>query len=356
MHLGNRPPDAAWPLLLLLFLLVRADILPKRIDPLPQSREVFTCLLRPPRSRRGLGLSGPPPCPTSEAGACLGRDAASSSNPPGPGAGRPAATHSERAEAEQHVHRLDDLRQGIRPAGDRDLVPAQAQAAGIVPRLQFFQQELLVALDHLLVSVLPHHLDPVVHRHGEAVEAVVMGEGAPVTGDAGHLVEELVLQGLFHRHPLGAVVVPDDHVPVHHQLVLAHDGLQGVDDAGLLLFAVLHLLDMAGVVAGEVGADEPGEHAVTEVGLDDHAVDLLFPGQLDDGLEGLLGVAVRVGPDGRQVEEAVEHLQHHYGGLVGAPAGRVDGHDGPGVRDPRAGQERGGMIPVAVQTDAGQVI
>lgn len=123
MHLGNRPPDAAWPLLLLLFLLVRADILPKRIDPLPQSREVFTCLLRPPRSRRGLGLSGPPPCPTSEAGACLGRDASSSSNPPSPGAGRPAATHSERAEAEQHVHRLDDLRQGIRPAGDRDLVP-----------------------------------------------------------------------------------------------------------------------------------------------------------------------------------------------------------------------------------------
>ena len=60
MHLGNRPPDAAWPLLLLLFLLVRADILPRRIDPLPQSREVFTCLLCPPRSRGGLGPSDQP--------------------------------------------------------------------------------------------------------------------------------------------------------------------------------------------------------------------------------------------------------------------------------------------------------
>ena len=71
MHLGNRPPDAAWPLLLLLFLLVRADILPRRIDPLPQSREVFTCLLRPPQSRGGLNLSDPSHPKVGEVLICL---------------------------------------------------------------------------------------------------------------------------------------------------------------------------------------------------------------------------------------------------------------------------------------------
>lgn len=239
-------------------------------------------------------------------------------------------------ETEKHFH-FFLARAGSDPVRlrcERDFVPEQGELGRVIPCLEFFGQQAVVALADAPVGILAHLLRPVVHGYGEAVKAVVMGECTFLAHDAGHLVEELILESLFRRQGFGAFVIPDHRVPVHDQLVLPHDRLKGVDDAGLLLAAVLHLLDTAGIILLEVGGDEPGEHAITEVGFDDHGIDVLQLRELHDVLEGGVGVAVGVGPEGGEVEEAVEHLDDHHGGLVRASAGGVDSHDSPSVGNP----------------------
>lgn len=87
-----------------------------------------------------------------------------------------------------------------------------------------------------------------------------MGKASPVSGNPAHLVHELVLEGRLRGEVLsGEVVVPKDEVLVDDELVLVHDGFEGVDDPCFLLLAVLDLFDAAGVCLGEVWADELGE-------------------------------------------------------------------------------------------------
>ena len=111
-----------------------------------------------------------------------------------------------------------------------------------------------------------------------------------------------------------------------------------------LLLAALDLFDdAAGVCLGEVWADELGEHAVPEVGLDDDMVDRLLLGKLDDGGKGGLAVAFLIGPHCRDVQVAVQHLHDAHGGFVLASSSRVNRHDGTCVREPCAVEESGAM-------------
>ena len=138
---------------------------------------------------------------------------------------------------------------------------------------------------------------------------------------------------------------------------MIHDGFEGVDDPCFLLLAVLDLFDAAGVELCEVWADELGEHAVPEVGLDDDMVDRLLLGKLDDGGEGGLAVAFLIGPHCRGVQVAVQHLHDAYSRFVLASSSRVNRHDGTCVREPCAVEESGAIVPaIPVQADAGDVV
>lgn len=185
-----------------------------------------------------------------------------------------------------------------------------------------------------------------------------MGKAPPVSGNPAHLVHELVLEGRLRGEVLGGeVVVPKDKVLVEDELVLVHDGFEGVDDPCFLLLAVLDLFDAAGVRLGEVGADELGEHAIPEVGFDDDMVDRLLLGKLDDGGKGGLAVAFLIGPHCRDVQIAVQHLHDAHGGFVLASSSRVNRHDGPCVREPCAVEESGAIVSaVPVQADAGDIV
>ena len=226
------------------------------------------------------------------------------------------------------------------------------------PCLHFLQHEVVLAEEHPLVHILSHLFDPIPDRHSEAVEAVVMSEASPVSGNPAHLVHELVLEGRLRGEVLsGEVVVPKDEVLVDDELVLVHDGFEGVDDPCFLLLAVLDLFDAAGVCLGEVWADELGEHAVPEVGLDDDMVDRLLLGKLDDGGKGGLAVAFLIGPHCRDVQVAVQHLHDAHGGFVLASSSRVNRHDGTCVREPCAVEESRAIVSaVPVQADAGDVV
>lgn len=228
-----------------------------------------------------------------------------------------------------------------------------------LPCLHLVQHEVVLALGHPLVHVLPHLFDPIPDRHSEAVEAVVVGEASPVPRDPAHLVHKLVFEGRLRREALGReVVVPKDEVLVDDELVLVHDGFEGVDDPRLFLFAVLDLFDDAGMGLREEGADKFREHAVAVVRFDDDVVDGLLLGELDDGCEDLITIPVAlIGPHGRDVQIAVQHLYDAYGGFVLAPSCGVNRHDGACVREPCAVEEGGTIIPaVPVQADAGDVV
>ena len=226
------------------------------------------------------------------------------------------------------------------------------------PCLHLLHHEVVLAEEHPLVHILSHLFDPIPDRHSEAVEAVVMGKAPLVSGNPAHLVHELVLEGHLRGEVLsGEVVVPKDEVLVDDELVLVHDGFEGVDDPCFLLLAVLDLFDAAGVCLGEVWADELGEHAVPEVGLDDDMVDRLLLGKLDDGGKGGLAVAFLIGPHCRDVQVAVQHLHDAHGGFVLASSSRVNRHDGTCVREPCAVEESRAIVSaVPVQADAGDVV
>lgn len=161
-----------------------------------------------------------------------------------------------------------------------------------------------------------------------------MGQGPLVSGNPGELIEKLVLEGGFRGHIFGRMVIPEHHVTMDDELVLVEDRFQSVDDPQLFLPGMLHLFDCDGIGFEEVGLNQFGEHAVPEVGLNDDMAHAFSFGELDDGLERRVAVAVPVGPQRGEIEKAVEHLDYDHRRLVSAPAGRVDSHDGPGVGNP----------------------
>ncbi|UIK12776.1 hypothetical protein LZK80_11445 [Rhizobium leguminosarum] len=114
-----------------------------------------------------------------------------------------------------------------------------------------------------------------------ASRSVVVNQGTSISGDAGELVEEL---------PMGlSLVVTLDDRSVDYETMLVEDRFENVADAALLLGRVLDLLNGHRMDAGEHRLQELGEHAVTEVGFDDHAFDVVGLAQHREGLERCLG-------------------------------------------------------------------
>jgi hypothetical protein len=69
----------------------------------------------------------------------------------------------------------------------------------------------------LSVHVAGHRLGEVRHGDGEGVEPVVLEQGPPLAGDAGELVEQLILPGVVGRPVLRGLKVPLDEVVVDDQ-------------------------------------------------------------------------------------------------------------------------------------------
>lgn len=139
--------------------------------------------------------------------------------------------------------------------------------------------------------------------------------------------------------------------------MLVHDRLQRVDDPLLLLLVGADLLDAHAVAdAGKVRGEQPGEHAITEVALDDAEVALVPLGgerQLDHDL---IPVAALQAPCLGDEQVAVEHLHHSVGGLVLTSARGVDGDDRSFVLHPIAHDGGGAVIAVAVEADTLEIL
>jgi hypothetical protein len=109
-------------------------------------------------------------------------------------------------------------------------------------------------------DVFIHGVYPVTHGDGEGVQPVVMAQAAFVLGDAGHLVEQLVVL------VLGLEVAADDRL-IDDQAMLVQHRFQGVDDPQFLAGGLTNpfRVDGGGVDALEYRFQEFLEHPVTEI-------------------------------------------------------------------------------------------
>ena len=83
----------------------------------------------------------------------------------------------------------------------------------LMPCLKLLPEQSVPAKLHAPVGILFHLLRPVADGHCQAVKAVVVGKASPVTGQPGHLVEELVLEGRLDRHVPCGMKIPFDDGP-----------------------------------------------------------------------------------------------------------------------------------------------